>query len=70
MGEVPIRVTRWLANFTAMKLFSISHNTFAKVGSKFCSIVNKHSKIDKLLKYCHIGKISANLVTCHGDTFH
>ena len=62
-------VTRWLEYFSIFGhlkecKFSQKHKIFAKVGSKFCQIVNTAFKsYPNTLKLCQSGKISPSLVT-------
>ena len=62
-------VTRWLNNISILGhlqqwKFPQQCNKLAKIGSIFCQIRNKLSKICKrLVKFCQKNKISPNLVT-------
>ena len=65
-------VARWLVYlfniwpFTTLKMSS--RDFFAKLGFKFCQILDAHSKIlPKSFKNCQSGKVLQNLVTLRSD---
>ena len=57
-------VTRWPYYLEFGVEFAQKHKILTKVGLIFCQILNKLAKnSQRLLKFCHFGKISPNLVT-------
>ena len=51
-------------SFPSMKFCPTANNKIAKVGSKFCQILNIPSKdCQRLIRFCQCGEISLNLVT-------